>query len=157
MKRRVELLDDYGEHITTVVAPADTEGFEGADFSGLCAIGLKKSLRLQNLRGANLYWAVLERTDLSGTNLERADLRGANLRGAILVGANLRGADLGTDNLGGPTRLQGANLSEAILNRANLVGAIYDSDTVFPRGFSPTAAGMIEEGDPWSNWTPSAS
>ena len=41
MKRRVELLDDYGEHITIVDAPAGTEGFEGADFSGLCAPGLK--------------------------------------------------------------------------------------------------------------------
>jgi hypothetical protein len=39
VKRRVELLDDYGSHITTVDAPAHTEGFEGADFSGLCAPG----------------------------------------------------------------------------------------------------------------------
>jgi hypothetical protein len=60
VKRRVELLDDYGNHITTVDAPAHTEGFEGADFSGLCAPGLRGTLRFQNLRGANLYWAMLQ-------------------------------------------------------------------------------------------------
>ena len=93
MKRRVELLDDYGNHVTTVDAPAHTEGFEGADFSGLCAPGLKGSLRFKNLRGANLYWAMLQGTDSSGCNLEGADLRGANLRDALLVGANLRNAE----------------------------------------------------------------
>src|SRR6266478_3295533 len=111
MKRRVELLDDCGEHITTVDAPAETEGFEGADFSGLCALGLKTRLRLQNLRRAQLYWAMLQGADLSGCNLEGADLRGANLRDTLLVEASLRNADLGRDNLGGPTSLHGANLS----------------------------------------------
>ena len=145
MKRRVELLDDYGNHITTVDAPAHTEGFEGADFSGLCAPGLKSTLRVQNLRGANMYWAMLQGADLSGCNLEGADLRGANLRDALLVGTNLRNADLSRDNLGGSASLQGANLADAILNRAKLSGAKYDDRTIFPRGFSPHAAGMIEE------------
>jgi uncharacterized protein YjbI with pentapeptide repeats len=145
VKRRVELLDDYGNHITTVDAPAHTEGFEGAEFSGLCAPGLKTSLRFQNLRGAQLYWAMLQEADLSGCNLEGADLRGANLRDALLVGANLRNADLGKDNLGGATSLQGANLVDSVLNGAKLSGATYDERTVFPRGFSPRAAGMVEE------------
>jgi uncharacterized protein YjbI with pentapeptide repeats len=145
VKRRVELLDDYGNHITTVDAPAHTEGFEGAAFSGLCAPGLKFTLRFQNLRGADLYWAMLQGTDLSGCNLEGADLRGANLRDALLVGANLRNADLSRDNLGGSTSLQGANLADAILNGAKLSGAKYDDRTIFPRGSSPRAAGMIEE------------
>jgi uncharacterized protein YjbI with pentapeptide repeats len=145
MKRRVELLDDYGNHITTVDAPANTTGFEGADFSGLCAPGLKTSLRSQNLRSAQMYWAMLEEADLSGCNLEGADLRGANLRDACLAGANLRGADLGRDNLGGPTSLQGANLADAVLNGAKLTGATYDSRTKFPRGFSPASAGMVED------------
>jgi uncharacterized protein YjbI with pentapeptide repeats len=86
VKRRVELLDDYGNHVTTVDAPAHTEGFEGADFSGLCAPGLRGTLRFQNLRGANLYWAMLQGADLSGCNLEGADLRGANLRDTLFVG-----------------------------------------------------------------------
>ena len=103
MKRRVELLDDYGNHITTVDAPAHTEGFEGAD------------------------------------------LRGANPRDALLVGTNLRNADLSRDNLGGSTSLQGASLADAVLNRAKLSGAKYGDRTIFPRGFSPHAAGMIEE------------
>ena len=146
VKRRIELLDDYGNHITTVDAPANTAGFEGADFSGLCAPGLKTGLRSQNLRRAQLYWAMLQEADLSGCNLEGADLRGANLRDACLVGANMRGADLGRDKLGGSTSLQGANLADAVLNGAKLSGAVYDSRTIFPRGFSPQSAGMIEEG-----------
>jgi uncharacterized protein YjbI with pentapeptide repeats len=148
IKRRVELLDDYGSHITTVDAPANTEGFEGADFSGLCAPGLKMGLRFQNLRRSQLYWAMLQDADLSGCNLEGADLRGANLRDALLVGANLRDADLSRDNLGGSTSLQGANLTGAVLNGARLSGATYDHLTIFPSGFSPQAAGMIEEESP---------
>jgi len=104
IKRRVELLDDYGGHITTVDAPANTEGFEGADFSGLCAPGLKMGLRFQNLSRSQLYWAMLQDADLSGCNLEGAGLRGANLRDA----------DLSRDNLGGPTSLQGENLTGAV-------------------------------------------
>jgi uncharacterized protein YjbI with pentapeptide repeats len=119
MKRRVELLDEYGRHITTVDAPAETNGFEGANFSGLCAPGIK-TLRGQNLRGAEMYWAMLQKADLTGCNLEGADLRGANLRDAVLVGSNLRSANLGRDNLEGATSLQGANFSDAVLNGANL-------------------------------------
>jgi uncharacterized protein YjbI with pentapeptide repeats len=145
VKRRVELLDDYGNHITTVDAPAHTEGFEGGDFSGLCAPGLKSTLRFKNLRGAHLYWAILQEADLSGCNLEGAELRGANLRDALLLGANLRNADFSRDNLGGSASLQGANLADAVLNEAKLSGAKYDDRTKFPRGFSPHAAGMIEE------------
>lgn len=145
VKRRVELLDDEGNHLTTVDAPADTEGYEGADLSGLTAPGLKTRLRFRSLRGAQLYWAMLQGADLSGCNLESADLRGANLRDVLLVGANLRNADLSRDNLGGSTSLQGANLTDAVLNRARLSGAKYDHRTIFPRGFSPAAAGMIEE------------
>lgn len=145
VKRRVELLDDDGNHLTTVDAPADTAGFDGADFSGLTAPGLKTRLRFQSLRGAQLYWAMLQNADLSGCNLEGADLRGANLRDVLLVGANLRNADLSRDNLGGSTSLQGANLTDAVMNRARLTGAKYDDRTIFPRGFSPDAAGMIEE------------
>ena len=129
MKRRVELLDDDGNHLTTVDAPADTAGFDGADFSGLTAPGLKARLRFQSLRGAQLYWAMLQNADLSGCNLEGADLRGANLRDVLLVGANLRNADLSRANLGGSTLLQGTNLTDAVMNTDG-VRATKDVDAV---------------------------
>jgi hypothetical protein len=154
MKRRVELLDDYGEHITTVNAPADTEGFEDADFSRLCAPGLKTRFRFKSLRGAQFYWAMLQGADSSGCNLERADLRGANLRDTLLVGANLRGADLGRDNLGGSTSLQGADLTSAVLDGATLSGATYDYRTIFPSGFLPQGAGMVGEDDDFGSCRP---
>ena len=70
-----------------------------------------------DLRGANLYGAILRGADLHGANL-----RGANLYGAILRGANLRGANLYEANLRG-ANLRGADLCGANLRGANLCGA----------------------------------
>ncbi len=67
------------------------------------------NLRGANLRGADLFRAILRGADLRVANLQdavllsadlqRADLRRANLQGATLVGANLQGADLRRANL----------------------------------------------------------
>lgn len=78
--------------------------------------------RRDEARAKGLYWwcsksellALLAAgdRDLRGTNLWRAVLQGANLQGA-----NLQGADLQE------TVLQGANLQETVLRGANLWGA----------------------------------
>ena len=73
----------------------------------------------RNLSGRNLSGADLSGADLSRARLTRADLTRANLRGANLKGANLRGA--------------------------NLKGAVADTDTQWPEGFGPVAAGVIIE------------
>jgi hypothetical protein len=57
-----------------------------------------------DLSGANLNWAILHQTNLSGANLSRAKLKvailhQANLSWADLYGANLRKADLSEANL----------------------------------------------------------
>jgi uncharacterized protein YjbI with pentapeptide repeats len=89
-----------------------------------------------NLYGADLRDARLARTDLSGANLGQARLHGANLRGAILHDANLWEANLaGAD-------LRGADLDRSSLVRADLGGANADDDTVWPRGFDWSAAGV---------------
>ena len=67
--------------------------------------------------GESLKGAKLEQADLSGANLYRADLRGADLRGADLYRANLFGADLRK--------------------------AEYDTDTKWPDGLDPEAAGAV--------------
>ena len=59
-------------------------------------------------------------------------LRGANLSGADLRGANMTGADL-----------RKANLSNANLNGADLRRAEYNSETKWPEGFDPVAAGAV--------------
>lgn len=143
-KRRVEIVDDYGEHLATVSVPAESKDFEGAVLEGFCAPGVK-TLRGKSFRGAELYWAMLQASDLSECNFEDADLRGANLKETVLVGANLRNANLGRDNLGGSTQMHGADLTGAVLHQANLVGVKYDGRTKFPERFSPEHAGMIEE------------
>jgi uncharacterized protein YjbI with pentapeptide repeats len=86
------------------------------------------NLGYANLHGANLRDAFFDRANLDGANLSNADLRGTVLSGAKLRGANLRGADLrGTDLTAG----------------ADLHGARYDSQTQWPDGFEPEAAGAI--------------
>ena len=61
----------------------------------------------------------------------------ANLKNCCLIGASLGGACLTL------AELEGANLKGADLQTANLRGARYNAATVFPKDFSPEAAGMI--------------
>ncbi len=77
--------------------------------------------------------------DLSGVNLSGADLSGADLSGADLSRARLTRADLARANL------RGANLTRTNLRGANLKGAVADTDTQWPEGFGPVAAGVIIE------------
>ena len=79
------------------------------------------------LRGRNLQFARLSRSDLHRADLTKADLRGAEmfqtrLEKAKLEGAKLQGAYLFTAQLEGAD-LNGAQLQGAILNTANLQGA----------------------------------
>jgi len=74
------------------------------------------------LRGRDLRYAALDRSDLgradfTGSNLSGAKLRGANIQNARLVAANLTGADLTEADL------QSANLNGADLRGADLQGA----------------------------------
>jgi uncharacterized protein YjbI with pentapeptide repeats len=68
----------------------------------------------QDLRGAPLGGAALDRADLRATALDFVDLGAATLRGADLRGAELSRADLAGSNV------QGANLAGARLTLANL-------------------------------------
>ena len=88
----------------------------------------------------------LEGADLRDANLCLADLHGAilfkaNLKGADLLGANLRRAGLSEADL------SGADLREANLSWANLRGAKYNTNTQWPEGFDPVAAGAVLEED----------
>ena len=78
--------------------------------------------RTRVLRGRDLRYAVLDRTDL-----RRADFTGAQLDGASLVRANVAGASFAAARLRSASLveayLQGANLDEAELHGALLVRA----------------------------------
>jgi uncharacterized protein YjbI with pentapeptide repeats len=105
-----------------------------------------------DLSGANLNLAVLSKAILVEANLGRAILIEANLNLTTLNKANLKRANLVKANLH-EAYLKEANLSEAKLNEANLTkadlsgatltGATYDTDTQWPPGFDPIAAGAI--------------
>jgi uncharacterized protein YjbI with pentapeptide repeats len=70
---------------------------------------------------------------LSGEgNGEKANLQNAELYGADLANANLKGVNLA-----------GANLRRALLWGTNLEGATYNSETIWPDGYKPQAAGAV--------------
>ena len=134
------------------------------DFTEINLAGLNLSkqslgnlnLNKANFRGANLFAANMHNVNLSNANLSDANLtevdlsNKVNLSYANLSGANLSNANLKTVNLIG-AKLKNANLSkanlfeadlqEAILQGANLQHGIYNSATMFPRGFDPTEMG----------------
>ena len=133
-------------------------------------------LRRANLEDAHLYWSNLRESDLRGSvmvganlmgaDMEGADLSGADLTFAVLNGANLTnatlrgttlvdadlnwtnftGADLDGANLSG-ARLGWADLSAVSLDTVDLTRAYYNSQTQWPDGFDPAAAGCIRQGD----------
>jgi uncharacterized protein YjbI with pentapeptide repeats len=77
-----------------------------------------------DLRGANLYKAVLIKSDfrnsrMGGANLTEAMLSSSDMRGVNLVSANLDKADLTGTNLC-EANLSGATLSNTIISGANL-------------------------------------
>jgi len=61
-KKRLAITDDDGEHLLVVYVEPDSNGFEGADLSGLSA-PLIQNLRGTSFRGAVLYWANLQAAD----------------------------------------------------------------------------------------------
>lgn len=119
------------------------------------------------LTGANLAKVRFAGADLTGAYLFRANLEGVDLWGATLTGARLREANLARTNLSGASlekahlwytdlteadlrnvdlteaQLNHANLSGTYLQRTNLQGAKYTTDTIWPEGFDPIAAGAI--------------
>jgi len=105
-----------------------------------------------NLSGANLHSANLTHADLQRANLDAAifnfaGLANANLAFAYLYSASLTDADLAGADLN-HANLESADLSGADLTGADLTDASYDTETLFPAGFDPVAAGMIFVGPP---------
>jgi uncharacterized protein YjbI with pentapeptide repeats len=122
-----------------IMARCDLRGafFDKADMRGADLRNAK--LGLDNIGGKTKLRAV----DLSGADLRNASIEGADFTGAKLIGADLRGASAACTVPGRQTCFYGADLTDAKLGGADLKTALYDSDTRFPRGFKPEAAGMV--------------
>ena len=102
-----------------------------ANFSGASLEGSGNDYYRSNFSGSNFTGANL-RAGFSEVNFTKAKLTNANLDGAALQGANLTEAIL-----------SGANLRNSNLTGAVLSGALYDSQTLWPTGFDPVAAGAV--------------
>ncbi len=85
--------------------------------AGVPGTGVSFPLRGRELRFATLDRSDLSRADFTGSNLSGASLRAAELENARLVAANLTSADLSD------AQLRGANLNGADLRGATLDGA----------------------------------
>lgn len=85
----------------------------------------------------NMY-AIEPESKLIDSDLQELPLQGANLERANLLNADLRKSNLSRANL------KGANLNKAKLDEAIFKEAKYDKNTIFPDGFDPKAAEMIE-------------
>lgn len=104
-----------------------------------------------NMTNTNLWSAVLTNANLTSANLTNANLKNANLVNAKMGGVYLRDANLRSAKLQGANlesaNLAGVDLRSANLEGANLTGAMYNSETVWPKGFDPEAYGAIRVPD----------
>ncbi len=142
-----ETLPELLEHHTKWVASAGQDGkrldLSGYDMRHILGLGsypltaikaVASNFLQQNLEGAQIQSAMLDRSDLRDCNLKNADLRGTSLKNANLSRADLAEANLmplkftnddGTDWLQ-RVNLSGANLRYAVLRGANLADAILE-------------------------------
>lgn len=102
----------------------------GTDFTGA-------DLRHASLRMAHLFVLPPSIVDFRGTHSTNVDLLRPNL-----TCADLRGADLTSADLAGAS-LRGADLRDAHVSGAKLDSVQGDSETKWPVGFDPEAAGVI--------------
>ena len=105
---------------------------------------LIKSERLE----IDLRKAVLTEMDFSGasfnkSNFSEAVLVRSSFRNAFLLDVNFTGANLKQADLSGAALFR-ANLTDTDLTETTLAGAYYNTETQWPSGFDPVAAGAIE-------------
>lgn len=131
---------------------------------------LNTKLHNANLGYANLKSAILNEADLSSANLNNVKLGSANLSNANLscvnlskanlckaklISCNLHKANLSDAKLSNSDMknadLRGANLSNTKLSSVNLRKAYFDEETIFPQGFNPLDAGMINLSGDYEN------
>ena len=116
----------------------------GFDFinSGAFGPGVDfRNLDLSIFDANNPNYVHLKNGNFEGVNLNgkrlRANFDGANFKNATLTGGDSSGAKFMNANL------SGANLSGRNFSGATFSGAIYDTNTTWPNGFDPVAAGAI--------------
>lgn len=78
---------------------------------------------------------------LADIDAESMSLVRANFKGALLSRSSFRGANLSLADFR-ESQVRGTDFESAILTSADFTGAGYSSETRFPEGFLPKAAGM---------------
>lgn len=147
----------------------DTTTLVGYNFSGMdlhrailngfCLDGaIFKDAHLRNARIENtsakyaifyktaLMNAFLDNSDLRGANFSMSRPIGANFEASILINCNFNDADVWHANFSG-ANLCGANLLFRRYDQINISNALFDTHTLWPKGFDPILNGAIYSGD----------
>ncbi len=145
----MEIFDKTGKLIATS-NPPDTRIFDNmvihnamlADHE-LERISLDGSdLQGSDFSGADLYGAILSDSSFDSCLFVRADLRCSFMFRVSFRNADMRGARFSLNEMGGALVLRAVDFSKANLDGADFTGALYDSDTIFPKGFNPKERGL---------------
>ncbi len=104
--------------------------FDGSDLQG------------SDFSGADLYGAILSDSNFDSCQFVKSDLRSAFMFRVSFRTADMRGARFSLDQMGGALVLRAVDFSNANLDEADFTGALYDSDTIFPKGFNPEERGL---------------
>lgn len=107
--------------------------FSNSDFSGAELTGkfTNCQFRNTNVSGATFIGQLTD-CDFTGATTDNTRFCSINMRNAKLVGVNLHKASFQQADL------CGADLTDAILNGTNFAMSVFDNDTKFPRGFTPS-------------------
>jgi uncharacterized protein YjbI with pentapeptide repeats len=108
---------------------------EGISFDG-------SDLQGSDFNGSDLYGANLSDSKCDFCSFVNADLRNSFMFRTSFRNADMRSARFSLDEMGGGLILNSVDFSDANLEGADFTGAIYDSETIFPKGFNPQARGM---------------
>ena len=136
-----EMLDKHATWVKTAGGQGERLDLSGYDLrkienlsarplTALKAVGA--NFLRQDLEGAQIQSALLDRSDFRDANMKDIDLRGTSLKNAMLSRADLSGANLTPLHFKNPdgsewlqrVNLSGANLRYAVLNGAQLNDAI---------------------------------
>jgi uncharacterized protein YjbI with pentapeptide repeats len=145
----VQIHDRHGNLIATS-NPPETRIFDnmvirkaqlaGRELEGISFDG--SDLQGSDFSGADLYGAILTDSNFDSCLFVQADLRSAFMFRVSFRNTDMRGARFSLDQMGGALVLRAVDFSNANLDEADFTGALYDSDTIFPKGFNPEERGL---------------
>lgn len=146
---------DRAGNVIAISDPPDSRMFDKMEIRNAFLAGLElegisfdgSDLQGSDFSGSDLYGANLCDSSFESCTFAHADLRSAFIHNVSFRNADMRCARLSLDELGGELWLNEVDFTGANLDGADFTGAVYDSMTIFPKGFDPTNRGLIPKAE----------